>query len=776
MVITRYSLRFLSDAYKRGDYTPPADAQSGESTNEGPQYDRQMFTMESVQLHTIYEKMLFSQTSFPRAGELNDLMNEYVDQLANDFEVIGLTTQDLWGFVEVLDRAAQKTFNSPRITRHLFHALVRLGEYEEACHALHSYMYLVGLTSQAWEESRLNSEALATDTQGRSIPIPNINEDVDEITDQGTTEEGEPPHSIASMRSPEKEAPQDTIRVLLTAVKMYCKELRQGVQAVEIAEIARSIMKKLPKKDAQHTEESWNTLSAQVYRAVGVAYSLLACQTYDPALRPNYHKRASKYLTLSNQLDPNVWETYYQMALQQADMRDIRQAVQSITKALQANPTHVPSWHLLTLACSCPIQNDFQQALKTCEMGLQYRNGLDNKINGTHDECEQQILLQMTHTMLLDAVEGPDAALELQEALFTTYAKISNNDTSTSTTNSVQDSYHQAQNGMVISGSLGNLSEVQLAEQKRRGRSASSSVVGSERTDQLAMPASRSHDNVHGNSTLASRAHSVSSFQGPEAGNKLAVPSEPAVHKHHHLHLFGSRSSSRRMKKDDAASEKESVHKNASTGTLSPNVYENRVYQSLNNSATSLHSTAPSIVNVKGILQPSSIPTRPTTRSRLRQQRSKRILSNLWLLSASSFLNAGKLDEALKAIEEAENVDWTTNPRVWYLLGRFRLQENQPDQAIAAFEKGLVANPMDIECRVWLAKTHMEMGALELAEGILDMLTKGNGWDCAEAWFYLGEVYRRTDRVDQTKDCLFYALDLENTRPIQPFSVLPRCV
>lgn len=42
--------------------------------------------------------------------------------------------------------------------------------------------------------------------------------------------------------------------------------------------------------------------------------------------------------------------------------------------------------------------------------------------------------------------------------------------------------------------------------------------------------------------------------------------------------------------------------------------------------------------------------------------------------------------------------------------------------------------------------------------------------------FHLGEIYRQTDRLDRTKACLFYALELESTSPIQPFSVLPRYV
>lgn len=42
--------------------------------------------------------------------------------------------------------------------------------------------------------------------------------------------------------------------------------------------------------------------------------------------------------------------------------------------------------------------------------------------------------------------------------------------------------------------------------------------------------------------------------------------------------------------------------------------------------------------------------------------------------------------------------------------------------------------------------------------------------------FHLGEIYQKTNRLERTKACLFYALELESTTPIQPFSVLPRYV
>lgn len=56
---------------------------------------------------------------------------------------------------------------------------------------------------------------------------------------------------------------------------------------------------------------------------------------------------------------------------------------------------------------------------------------------------------------------------------------------------------------------------------------------------------------------------------------------------------------------------------------------------------------------------------RPTTKSVMRTARANKVLVTLWLMSASAFRRLGRMEDALKAIEEAEHVD-ASNPDVWY--------------------------------------------------------------------------------------------------------------
>lgn len=54
---------------------------------------------------------------------------------------------------------------------------------------------------------------------------------------------------------------------------------------------------------------------------------------------------------------------------------------------------------------------------------------------------------------------------------------------------------------------------------------------------------------------------------------------------------------------------------------------------------------------------------------------------------------------------------------------------------------------------------------------LLDTLTKlGSGWDNPEAWFALSRAYELSGQVEKAKECLWWVVELEDTRPIRPWS------
>ncbi|KAI9273524.1 hypothetical protein EDC94DRAFT_511181 [Helicostylum pulchrum] len=707
LVVTRYSSKYLAEIYQAGDYLPPFSMAK-------EAYNHQLFSIEIMQLHTIYEKLIYAITKFPKSGQLHTLIIDFIERFANDFDLVGGTEAEKRGFVEVLNRASLRTFNSACVTRHLFHALVKLGDFEEAELALRTYLYLEGLESESLMDLSRTTAALASNS---SIPVPpDYQIESLEIGHQNQLQDPQPWQETA----------ENKIGVLTGAVKMYCQELAKGTEAVRMAELAIAV----------YNEETCHEFGPQVYRILGISFGFLASQTFDKERRPEYHEKALSALHKSLELDPQYWQTYYQLALQLAETRDILKAVTMISQSLQLNPTHLPSWHLLTLLCTCPVKEGMEQAVKTCELGLSESPTVikDSWIDFS-EEVSQYVLLQMTHTLLVARVYGREQASVAQENLFQTFGKILVPELiADSTSNLLHESISQgsARYGMVLSGSLGNIVEPSSG--------GSNSVINRGRSSSNA-------------STFTTR--SVSSF----TGRKL-----------HLAEMFDTASvksgQGKSGSKPSLLDPKSLLRKDMSYGK----VYDIRVFCSLGSfqsAASSTHHT---------LLENSSGFSRPTTLAKLQHQRSCKMLCDLWLLSAESFLQHGKIDEALKAVGEAENVDWTTHAGVWCLLGRIRLVQKQYQKAIVAFEKGLVTKPSDVECRVWLAKTHLDLGDVEIAEGILENVTQENGWDNSLAWFYLGEIYRMTDRTERTKHCFFYALELESTTPIQSFTILPRFV
>lgn len=240
-----------------------------------------------MQLHTIYEKLVYSLASFPKSGQNSTLVLDFVNRLAADFELMGGSEVEQRGYIETLNRASLKTFNSPSVTRHLFHALVQLGDFEEAEHALRTYLYLVGLESKAILDARSTTSALASDTLGFNTPVPSPDE-LEELTISEQAKKTDGPQ-----RSLEKENVENKVKVLIAAVRMYIQELSKGAEAVYMAEMAERVYTtELTSKD-QHDGLA-SLLGAQVYRTLGAAVGFLAGQSMYELINRTWAKKKKK--------------------------------------------------------------------------------------------------------------------------------------------------------------------------------------------------------------------------------------------------------------------------------------------------------------------------------------------------------------------------------------------------------------------------------------------------------------------------------------------------
>jgi len=64
------------------------------------------------------------------------------------------------------------------------------------------------------------------------------------------------------------------------------------------------------------------------------------------------------------------------------------------------------------------------------------------------------------------------------------------------------------------------------------------------------------------------------------------------------------------------------------------------------------------------------------------------------------------------------------------------------------------------------------LAARDRAYLLLSTLTKlGEGWDCAEAWFVLSRYYELSGQVEKSRECLWWVVELEDSRPVRRWEV-----
>ena len=148
----------------------------------------------------------------------------------------------------------------------------------------------------------------------------------------------------------------------------------------------------------------------------------------DPDKRPGIHEEAISALQKSIELDPESIETLYQLALECAITRNIRLTISTIEKALRIDDKNIPCWHLLALSFSA--QKDIQSALTACELGIKDSDWettdspAEVLIAAGNDDGEEFFSFKMTQNTLQELVNGPDAALQNRESLFTLYGRV----------------------------------------------------------------------------------------------------------------------------------------------------------------------------------------------------------------------------------------------------------------------------------------------------------------------------------------------------------------
>ncbi|GAB7362401.1 hypothetical protein MBLNU230_g2725t1 [Neophaeotheca triangularis] len=409
---------------------------------------------ELARIEKTYESLLLNETQFPKASETNREVEEWVEQVVANWHAfggIGWTDAEIDAggkesisrtVLDILYRAATKTFHSTSILRQLFTVHASLGEFDLAMHAFDSYSEIV---------SRGKSRAEKT----------------------GTHELGFDDDDTALLTAAE-------------AIRVLCKygDREQAEKAMVISgniekwmsdnrphstETANSSSRDNPKdgnaSDLPTESQMRSSTLAAAYRAIGISKAHWARLTYDAESRPELQADALKYLRRAEGHDPVDLDTAHSLAVNLAETRNVSGAIGVLKRALSRSADvgqsvddesaagHfrerqlVPLWHLLALCCSA--KDDYDTAAEMCEAAFEQFGDhtvlfgqpaqtssnpekADSASKGSKgivdwmEGFEKAGILQvkMTQMALIELMEGPGAAVDMSDELLGLYAKL----------------------------------------------------------------------------------------------------------------------------------------------------------------------------------------------------------------------------------------------------------------------------------------------------------------------------------------------------------------
>ncbi|KAI9729956.1 MAG: hypothetical protein M1834_006154 [Cirrosporium novae-zelandiae] len=440
-----------------------------EDDNKIPPRMQQATELKRVQ--TIFENTLLKQVRFPKANESNEEMEAWVDQVIANWKILcGPTWQDDdlgeggqnavgRNVLDILYRAATKSYHSTTILRHLFTVHIYLAEFDLAFKAFDSYVEIVTRGNARAEKSGEIDPGLDDD----NTVLRTAAEAIRVLCQFGGTGEAEKAKDLGS-----------TLEKWLA--RHHPDLSPQTVNGDKPSDIQNgdSVQDSQPKVSPK-------TL-AIAYRALGISQAHWARITFDPIIRAEFQTKAVK--SLQTALSPdfgdiNNIESLYALGLLFAEKRSLNQALKVLKQALAVQDASsvprdidgvisedspletrdvgqgdyvrehklIPVWHLIALLLSA--KQDFENAEKACEAAIEQfslvydifgharkassgskvttsdkyaGSGITDTMLGM--EKERIIEVRMTQLALVEVLEGPEVAVNSSDELLSLFAKL----------------------------------------------------------------------------------------------------------------------------------------------------------------------------------------------------------------------------------------------------------------------------------------------------------------------------------------------------------------
>jgi len=405
---------------------------------------RPRYTADLRAVESAYETAFLRNRKFPKATESNDAVEEWVEQVIQNWRILcgpDWQESDLGeggrnaltrNVLDILYRAATKTFHSTLVLRRLFEVHMALTDFELAYRCLDTF---IELNDRARARA---AKAGETTAEADEVMLLTVSQGVEGLCSYGNQKEAQKAFDLA-------------IRLEDWLAEIIPKEefaLTNGHP--EPAE---------PVSDVQPHSLSDDVLQT-VFRAIGVAKAHWAKWSPFTERRNDLQSEALAALQRASKLAQPQSSTLYALALLCAETRDIAQALRWTKLGLQrvsqsesssGNPAsgreRCAFWHLMTLLLSS--QQDFDTALQSSaaaldsvvptNIGLQQspnssRNGSIGKHSGKLmlntaadmecDDLQRVIELQISYLALVELIDGPEAALNHSGELLSLYSTL----------------------------------------------------------------------------------------------------------------------------------------------------------------------------------------------------------------------------------------------------------------------------------------------------------------------------------------------------------------
>ncbi|OJJ41404.1 hypothetical protein ASPWEDRAFT_23497 [Aspergillus wentii DTO 134E9] len=417
--------------------------------------ERPQLASELRRVESVCESSLLREVKFPKAESLNSDIEDWVEQVIQNWEVLcgpqwrdedlGEGGQNAVGrnVLDILYKAATKTYHSHLILRRLFHVHSALADFDLALKALDAYIEIV---TGAKARAEKGAESGELENDGRLL----------QTLSEGVT--------MLCCFGPEKGA--EKARDLTVLIKRF---LGKHTQVDANDQENDKAMVSQEDASSSYSDTVSPSVTALAYRAIGVGLANWAYWTPVNEERDDIRAEAIEYLEKS--LAPELGDEYnysslYTLSLLLAEDRDLDGAIDYVKSALTSNSHPTPTqanlvkerdlvalWHLLALLLSA--KQDFGIAERSCEAAFEQFPSAVASLNhgdkGSHRqpqdheqstanglkhalidqlrgrEKERIIETRMTQLAFVEVLEGPEAAVNHSDQLLSLFATLFQN-------------------------------------------------------------------------------------------------------------------------------------------------------------------------------------------------------------------------------------------------------------------------------------------------------------------------------------------------------------